>query len=73
MFLKHYAPNCILPLAWGSLYDTFISLKFLFLVKLLGCLCFDLDPETECMHFAEKFEWSKLKIIIIIIRNSVKI
>ena len=31
------------------------EVKFNFL-KLFGCLCFDLDPETECKLFADKLE-----------------
>ena len=30
------------------------EVKFNFLKKLFGCLCFDLDPETECKLFAHK-------------------
>ena len=36
------------------------EVKFNFLKKLFSCLCFDLDPETECTLFAE-------------VRNGVKI
>ena len=32
------------------------EVTFNFLKKLFGCLCFDLDPETECKLFADKLE-----------------
>ena len=32
------------------------EVKFNFLKKLFGCLCFDLNPETECKLFADKLE-----------------
>ena len=32
------------------------EVKFNFLKKLFGYLCFDLDPETECKLFADKLE-----------------
>ena len=32
------------------------EVKFNFLKKLFGCLCFDLDPDTENKLFADKLE-----------------
>ena len=32
------------------------AVKFNFLKKLFGCVCFDLDPETECKLFAGELE-----------------
>ena len=59
MFVKHYAPNCMLvPKLAACMIHLFylIEVKFNFLKKLFGCLCFDLDPETECKLFADKLE-----------------
>ena len=30
------------------------AVKFNFLKKLFGCVCFDLDPETECKLFCRR-------------------
>ena len=58
-FVKHYAPNCMLvpKLAACMIYLFHLNeVKFNFLKKRFGRLCFDLDPETECKLFADKFE-----------------
>ena len=48
------------------------EMKFNFLKKLVGCLCFDFDPERDCKLFADKFEMDQkfqngVHVILIII------
>ena len=59
--VKHYVPNCMLvpKLAVCRPMIHLLHLnevKFNFLKKLFFCLCFVLDPETECNLFAAKLK-----------------
>ena len=56
---KTLRPNCMLvPKQAVCMIHLFPlnEVKFNFLKKLFGCLCFDLHPETECKLFAGKLE-----------------
>ena len=56
---KTLCPNCMLvPKLAASMIHLFHlnEVKFNFLKKLFGCLCFDRDPETECKLIADKLK-----------------